>query len=229
MIHAEGLTRTFRTRTGPVEAVRGVDIDVKEGEIVGFLGPNGAGKTTTLRMLTTLLAPTSGRATVAGCDLRTDPVRGAPPDRLRRPGRVDLPRGPGRRGGGRPGPALRHPPRGGHRARARTVRPTRPRRSVGPHLRLAVRRAAAPARHRDGAGPLPRSGLPRRAHHGAGPAVAGQPLGARAPVARRGHDRLPHHALPRGGGHALRPDPGDRQRSDRGLRPAGRAQAPGLR
>ena len=74
MIHAEGLTRTFRTRTGPVEAVRGVDIDVKDGEIVGFLGPNGAGKTTTLRILTTLLAPTSGRATVAGCDLRTDPV-----------------------------------------------------------------------------------------------------------------------------------------------------------
>ncbi len=74
MIHAEGLARTFRTRTGPVEAVRGVDLDVKEGEIVGFLGPNGAGKTTTLRMLTTLLVPTAGVATVAGCDLRADPV-----------------------------------------------------------------------------------------------------------------------------------------------------------
>jgi ABC-2 type transport system ATP-binding protein len=47
---------------------------VKDGEIVGFLGPNGAGKTTMLRMLTTLLAPTSGEATVAGCDLRRDPV-----------------------------------------------------------------------------------------------------------------------------------------------------------
>jgi len=74
VIHARALARTYRTRTGPVEAVRGVDLDVTAGEIVGFLGPNGAGKTTTLRMLTTLLAPTAGEATVAGCDLRGDPV-----------------------------------------------------------------------------------------------------------------------------------------------------------
>ncbi len=74
MIEARGLARTFTTRTGPVEAVRGVDLDVTDGEIVGFLGPNGAGKTTTLRMLTTLLTPTAGRATVAGHDLATDPV-----------------------------------------------------------------------------------------------------------------------------------------------------------
>jgi ABC-2 type transport system ATP-binding protein len=51
-----------------------VDLDVAEGEIVGFLGPNGAGKTTTLRMLTTLLRPTAGTATVAGADLLADPV-----------------------------------------------------------------------------------------------------------------------------------------------------------
>jgi ABC-2 type transport system ATP-binding protein len=74
MIHAEGLARTYRTRAATIEAVRGVDLDVAEGEIVGFLGPNGAGKTTTLRMLTTLLEPTAGQATVAGCDLRRDPV-----------------------------------------------------------------------------------------------------------------------------------------------------------
>jgi ABC-2 type transport system ATP-binding protein len=74
VIHARSLARTFRTRTGPVEAVRGVDLDVATGEIVGFLGPNGAGKTTTLRMLTTLIEPTAGEATVAGCDLRADPV-----------------------------------------------------------------------------------------------------------------------------------------------------------
>ncbi len=73
MIEARGLARTFRTRRGPVEAVRGVDFTVADGEIVGFLGPNGAGKTTTLRMLTTLLTPTAGTATVAGCDLRLDP------------------------------------------------------------------------------------------------------------------------------------------------------------
>ncbi len=74
MIQARGLARSFRTRRGTVEAVRGVDIDVAHGELVGFLGPNGAGKTTTLRMLTTLLAPTEGTATVAGCDLLADPV-----------------------------------------------------------------------------------------------------------------------------------------------------------
>jgi ABC-2 type transport system ATP-binding protein len=74
MITARGLARTYRSRRGPVEAVRGVDLDVAEREIVGFLGPNGAGKTTTLRMLTTLLEPTAGEATVAGRDLRTDPV-----------------------------------------------------------------------------------------------------------------------------------------------------------
>ncbi|GLP72015.1 ABC transporter ATP-binding protein [Streptomyces sp. TUS-ST3] len=72
VISAAGLARTFPTRHGPVEAVRGVDLTVHEGEILGFLGPNGAGKTTTLRMLTTLLAPTGGTATVAGHDLATD-------------------------------------------------------------------------------------------------------------------------------------------------------------
>jgi len=74
MIHARGLARTFTRKKQTVRAVDGIDLDVRAGEIVGFLGPNGAGKTTTLRMLTTLIAPTEGTATVAGCDLRTDPV-----------------------------------------------------------------------------------------------------------------------------------------------------------
>jgi ABC-2 type transport system ATP-binding protein len=74
MIEATGLTRVFTSRRQQVEAVRGVDIEVNDGEIVGFLGPNGAGKTTTLRMLTTLLRPTAGRATVAGADLLRDPL-----------------------------------------------------------------------------------------------------------------------------------------------------------
>jgi ABC-2 type transport system ATP-binding protein len=74
MIKARGLTRRFSARGRSVDAVKGVDIDVEAGELVGFLGPNGAGKTTTLRMLTTLLRPTAGVATVGGCDLLKDPL-----------------------------------------------------------------------------------------------------------------------------------------------------------
>ncbi len=74
IIEAHDLARTFKSRRRTVEAVRGVDLTVKQGEIVGFLGPNGAGKTTTLRMLTTLLRPTAGTAIVAGCDLLRDPL-----------------------------------------------------------------------------------------------------------------------------------------------------------
>src|SRR3954447_26885299 len=64
-IVVEGLQRSF----DEVLAVQGVDLSVEEGEIFGFLGPNGAGKTTTVRMLTTLLLPTGGHATVAGHDV----------------------------------------------------------------------------------------------------------------------------------------------------------------
>jgi ABC-2 type transport system ATP-binding protein len=64
-IVVEGLQRSF----DEVFAVQGVDLTVEEGEIYGFLGPNGAGKTTTVRMLTTLLLPTGGGATVAGHDV----------------------------------------------------------------------------------------------------------------------------------------------------------------
>ncbi|HEX5609503.1 MAG TPA: ATP-binding cassette domain-containing protein [Solirubrobacterales bacterium] len=64
-IAVESLERAF----GEVLAVQGISIAVEEGEIYGFLGPNGAGKTTTVRMLTTLLLPTGGRAEVAGHDV----------------------------------------------------------------------------------------------------------------------------------------------------------------
>lgn len=74
MIQARELTRTFTTGKKTVEAVRGVDLDVRAGELVAFLGPNGAGKSTTLRMLTSLLPPTSGTARVAGIDVAADPA-----------------------------------------------------------------------------------------------------------------------------------------------------------
>lgn len=73
-IEATNLTKTFPARGGAtqtVEAVRGIDLQVMQGEIFGFLGPNGAGKTTTVRMLTTLAKPTGGSARVAGFDLAT--------------------------------------------------------------------------------------------------------------------------------------------------------------
>jgi ABC-2 type transport system ATP-binding protein len=75
MIQTHGLWRTFKSRSGPVEAVAGVDLHVEAGEVFGFLGPNGAGKTTTLRMLATLLPPSGGEATVAGCDLLREPKK----------------------------------------------------------------------------------------------------------------------------------------------------------
>jgi ABC-2 type transport system ATP-binding protein len=73
MIETTALRKSFKTRGGSVDAVRGVDLAVAEGEIFGFLGPNGAGKTTTLRMLATLIEPDGGEATVAGANLRKDP------------------------------------------------------------------------------------------------------------------------------------------------------------
>jgi ABC-2 type transport system ATP-binding protein len=71
-VEAQQLKKTFPGKT-PVEAVRGVDLEVKQGEIFGFLGPNGAGKSTTVRMLTTLTSITSGTARVAGVDVAADP------------------------------------------------------------------------------------------------------------------------------------------------------------
>jgi ABC-2 type transport system ATP-binding protein len=74
MIETRGLRKSFKTRQGIVEAVRGVDLDVASGEIFGFLGPNGAGKTTTLRMLATLIPPDGGSATIAGASLFESPA-----------------------------------------------------------------------------------------------------------------------------------------------------------
>ncbi len=77
MIETENLIKSFMVpRTHQkIEAVRGLNLQVEQGEIFGFLGPNGAGKTTTQRMLTTLLPPDGGRATVAGHDLLREPQR----------------------------------------------------------------------------------------------------------------------------------------------------------
>lgn len=69
MIRTEGLTRKF----GSLVAVDDLNIHIKEGDVYGFLGPNGAGKTTTIRMLSTLIKPTSGTASIMGYDIHKEP------------------------------------------------------------------------------------------------------------------------------------------------------------
>ena len=221
MIHARGLARSFTTKKGrektEVKAVDGVDIDVEDGEIVGFLGPNGAGKTTTLRMLTTLLrrppAPPRSPATtsptqaeqvrrsigyVAQCGSTLPEARAG--EEVVDHGRLyGISQGAGRR------------------SAARSCSTSSTSTGCGPGKpRRHVRRPAPPARHRDGPRPRPEAGVPRRADHRPRPAGAGQPLGPHRRLrAERGHDGLPHHPLPGRGRRALRPHPGHRPRRDR--------------
>jgi len=75
MVEARRLCKVFPTRKGPVQAVDDLSFSCEKGEIFGLLGPNGAGKTTALRMLATILTPTSGEAVVAGFDTRREPER----------------------------------------------------------------------------------------------------------------------------------------------------------
>jgi sodium transport system ATP-binding protein len=72
MIQVQNLHKTFKTKTGLVQAVRGVSFEARDGEITGLLGPNGAGKTTTLRMLYTLMSPDQGSVAVDGIDVAKD-------------------------------------------------------------------------------------------------------------------------------------------------------------
>jgi sodium transport system ATP-binding protein len=75
MIHVENLSKSFTDlKRGRVSALGGVTFDVRPGEIFGLLGPNGAGKTTCLRILSTVLKPTGGKALVAGYDVTKNPA-----------------------------------------------------------------------------------------------------------------------------------------------------------
>jgi ABC-2 type transport system ATP-binding protein len=72
-VRAEGLVKVYRSRSGEVRALDGLDLTVEEGTVVGLLGPNGAGKTTTIKVLTTLLRPDAGSAFVMGTDVLAEP------------------------------------------------------------------------------------------------------------------------------------------------------------
>ncbi|GGZ68760.1 sodium ABC transporter ATP-binding protein [Lysobacter xinjiangensis] len=74
MITARNLHKSFKTKTGLVKAVDGVEFEAPDGQITGLLGPNGAGKTTTLRMLYTLMRPDTGEVMVDGVDAAKDPI-----------------------------------------------------------------------------------------------------------------------------------------------------------
>ena len=194
VIEARGLVQTFHPGQGKnkkeVHAVKGVDLDVAEGEVVGFLGPNGAGKTTTLRMLTTLLTRRRAPPRVAGYDVATQPVAGPAQHRLR--ARRSARRSPA------PAPATRSSTTG-----CSTGCPASDAVAEGQelfeqldldglwkrHAQEHVRRPEAPSRHRDGADPRPDAGLPRRADHRARPAGARQPLGAHRGAAQRARAR----------------------------------------
>jgi ABC-2 type transport system ATP-binding protein len=73
IIEAHGLTKRYRSKSGPIHALAGLDLSVPEGTVKALLGPNGAGKTTTVKVLTTLTRPDEGTARIAGIDVLADP------------------------------------------------------------------------------------------------------------------------------------------------------------
>lgn len=74
MVEVRGLAKTYKSNGKEIHAVKGIDLDIKKGEIFSLLGPNGAGKTTTISMISGLIAPTKGEATIGGYSIRTNPV-----------------------------------------------------------------------------------------------------------------------------------------------------------
>ena len=221
-ISARGLRKSF----GDVRALDGVDFDVAPGTVLGLLGPNGAGKTTAVRVLTTLLTPDAGSATVAGLDVVRDAAalreqiglagQYAAVDEnltglenLVMVGRLyGMPRAAAKARAPRAAGALR--PRRGRRARRQDV----------------LRRHAAAAGPRRGTRRQAARAVPRRADDGPGPA---QPPGAvddDRGARRRGDDRPADDAVPRRGRPPRRHDRGHRPRPRHRRGHARRAEGP---
>ena len=162
-----------------MRAVDGVDLDVAEGEVVGFLGPNGAGQDHHAADADHA-APAHRRHRHGRRVRRRQAVRGGPPPhRLRLADRRRLQRRPGRRRGRRPRDALRDEGGRGDRDGARSCSSQLDLDGLwARHAQEHVRWPAPPPRHRHGADPRADAGLPRRADHRPGPAGPSQPVGA---------------------------------------------------
>ena len=200
VIHTRSLTKDFVvSKTNTVHAVRGISLDIEPGELVAVLGPNGAGKSTTMRMLTTLIAPTAGSATVAGHDVVAESAQRPEADRVRRAGQRRRAQPARRRRAVQPGPDLRAGPAVRTASGRRTARGTRSGRARLAQGVEPVRRAAAAAGRGDGPGAFAVAAVPRRAVDRARPAEPGEPVGAHsADAGERQHADDDHadHPLP---------------------------------
>ena len=210
-IEAEGLVKVYRSGKNEVRALDGVDLEVREGTVLGLLGPNGAGKTTTVRILTTLLKPDAEARASTGS---TSFERRASARRIKLSGQYaaideNL---TGRENLWMFGRLyqLSAPRRGAVPTRCSSFDLT----DAADGSRRPLRRDAPPARPRERADRRAAAALPRRADDRARSAQPARDVGRDPDAGARRRDAPPDDAVPRGGGRARRRDRGRRPRQD---------------